>query len=662
MTPGTLSRTQMNLVFTTILLGMLLAALDQTIVSSALPTIVADLGGAGHMAWVVTAYLLTEAVSAVLVGRFGDLFGRKLIFQSSAVCFVLGSAVAGVAHSMTLLIVGRAIQGIGGGGLMVTAQALIADVIPLRDRGRYQGALGAVFGLTTVLGPTLGGLFADHASWRWCFYVNLPVAVVMVVLAARTIPSVTRTTKPLIDYLGIVLVTLGVVSLILALEWGGDEYAWTSPMILGMFGCAAAFFALFVFAEKRAAEPMLPLRLFANPVFAVCGVLSFVVGFAMLGAMTFLPSYLQYVDGVSATGSGFRTLPLMAGLLVMSVLSGSVISRTGRYKAFPVAGTAVMTLGLALMSTMDRDTGVALESLYMFVLGAGLGLAMQVLTIAVQNTVAYRDLGTATAGVTFFRTVGGAVGTAVFGTLYANRLSQELTTAFGVSPTVPPDTVADPTALHRLPAVDAAPFIGAYASAIGHVFGWVVPIAVVGFLVSLVLKQVPLRNTARAGATDVGEGFGTPDTADADRQLERTVAQLIRRGAATAAPEVLAGSGTALEPGEAWVVGQVQLRARRGSPPTLEEIAAAHRVPADVLAPVFLQAVEDGHLRADGAGLALTERGAEAFGQVAAAWRRWLVGQLEDWDTTDPVDRARLDRAIDTLADRLLDEEQLIRT
>lgn len=651
----------MNLIFTTILLGMLLAALDQTIVSSALPTIVADLGGPTHMAWVVTAYMLTEAVASVLVGKFGDLFGRKLIFQLSAICFVLGSAVAGVASTMTLLIVGRAIQGIGGGGLMVTAQALIADVIPLRQRGRYQGALGAVFGLTTVLGPTLGGLFTDHLSWRWCFYVNVPVAVVMVVMAARTIPSITLSAKPLIDYLGIVLVTLGVVSLILALEWGGDSYAWTSPMILGMFGCSAAFLALFVLAERRAAEPMLPLRLFANPVFSVCSVLSFVVGFAMLGAMTFLPSYLQYVDGVSATGSGFRTLPLMAGLLAMSMVSGSVISRTGRYKAFPIAGTAVMTLGLSLMSTMDENTGVALESLYMVVLGAGLGLAMQVLTIAVQNTVAYGDLGTATAGVTFFRTIGSTVGTAVFGTLYANRLSTELASAFAASPGVSPDAVTDPAALHDLPVAEAAPFISAYADAIGHVFTWVVPIAVVGFAVSCFLKQVPLRDTARAGATDVGEGFGTPDTADADRQLERTVSQLIRRRAPTAAPEVLAGSGTALNPGQAWVIGQVQLRGRRGSPPTLEEIAAAHRVPPDVLAPVFLQAVEDGHLRAEGSGLALTEAGAAAFAQVAVAWRQWLLSQLEDWGTTDPVDRERLDRAIDALADRLLDEEQLIR-
>jgi len=657
-----LSRAQMNTVFVTILLGMLLAALDQTIVSSALPTIVADLGGAGHMAWVVTAYMLTEAVSSVLVGKFGDLFGRKVIFQVSAICFVLGSAVAGVAHNMTLLIIGRAIQGVGGGGLMVTAQALIADVIPLRDRGRYQGALGAVFGLTTVLGPTLGGLFTDHLSWRWCFYVNLPIAVVMVVMAARTIPSLTIATKPLIDYLGIVLVTLGVVSLILALEWGGDEYAWTSPMILGMFGCAAAFLALFVLAERRAAEPMLPMRLFANPVFTVCSVLSFVVGFAMLGAMTFLPSYLQYVDGVSATGSGFRTLPLMAGLLVMSMISGSVISRTGKYKAFPIAGTAVMAVGLYLMSTMDQRTGVALESLYMFVLGAGLGLAMQVLTIAVQNTVAYGDLGTATAGVTFFRTVGSTVGTAVFGTLYSNQLSTELATAFAAVPGVSSAVVTDPATLHALPAASAEPFVSAYAGAINHVFTWVVPVAVVGFLVSLFLKQVPLRDTARAGATDVGEGFGTPDTADADRQLERTVAQLIRRRAPTAAPTVLAGSGAALDPGQAWVVGQVHLRGRRGTPPTLEEIAAAHRVPPDVLAPVFLQALEGGHLRAEGGGLALTESGGDAFAQITAAWRQWLLSQLEDWDTADPIDRARLDHAIDALADRLLDEEQLARS
>jgi hypothetical protein len=478
-------------------------------------------------------------------------------------------------------------------------------------------------------------------------------------MAARTIPSVAAKAKPLIDYLGIVLVTIGVCALILGLEWGGNEYGWTSPVILGLFGGSAAAFALFVLAERRAAEPMLPLRLFANPVFAVCSVLSFVVGFAMLGAMTFLPSYLQYVDGVSATGSGFRTLPMMAGLLIMSMVSGSVISRTGHYKSFPIFGTLIMGAGLYLMSTMNSSTGALLESLYMFVLGLGLGSAMQVLTIAVQNTVAYGDLGTATAGSTFFRTVGSSVGTAVFGTLYSNQLATELAKAFAIEPSVSSAVATSASALHKLSSAVAQPFIDAYTNAINHVFTCVVPVAVVGVVVSLFLKQVPLRDTARAGATDLGEGFATPDSADADRQLERTVAQLIRKRAPAAAPEILAVAGVELTVGEAWVVGQVQLRSRRGTPATLADIARAHRVPPDVLAPVFAQAANAGHLRADGEGLALTDAGDLAFHQLTAAWRRWLDTQLEDWDTTDPVDRARLDRAIDALADRLLNEDQI---
>ena len=401
----TASRRQINIVFAAILLGMLLAALDQTIVSTALPTIVADLGGAGHMTWVVTAYLLAETVATVLAGKFGDLFGRKLVFQVSTVVFVVGSALCGIATDMLVLIGARVVQGIGAGGLMVTAMALIADVIPLRDRGRYQGALGAVFGITTVVGPTLGGLFTDHLSWRWAFYINVPVAVVVLLLSARALPSLRSPGRPVIDYAGIGLIAAGASGLILALSWGGNEYEWDSPVIIGLFLAAVVTLAGFVAVERRAAEPMLPMHLFGNSVFVVCSALSFIVGFAMLGAMTFLPTYLQFVDGVSATDSGVRTLPMVAGLFLTSILSGTLISRTGRYKVYPIAGGAVMTLGLYLMSTMDRDTGTGWESLYMFVLGAGIGLSMQVLTIAVQNTVPYADLGTATSGVTFFRTL-----------------------------------------------------------------------------------------------------------------------------------------------------------------------------------------------------------------------------------------------------------------
>lgn len=332
--PPVLDRRRRNIVFVTVTLGVLLAALDQTIVGTALPTIVAELGGASHMSWVVTSYLLAETVATVLVGKFGDLFGRKVVFQISAVVFITGSFLCGLATDMLLLITWRAVQGVGAGGLMVTAMALIADVIPLRERGKYQGAMGAVFGVSTVVGPLLGGLFTDHLTWRWAFYVNVPIAIVVVIAAARTIPAVRAAHKPKIDYLGIALVAVGASALILATAWGGNEYAWGSPVIIGLFAGGLVALAFFCLVETRAREPMLPMRLFRNPVFSVCAVLSFIVGFAMLGALTFLPTYLQYVDGDSATFSGVRTLPMVVALLAASVLSGTVVGRTGRYRIF----------------------------------------------------------------------------------------------------------------------------------------------------------------------------------------------------------------------------------------------------------------------------------------------------------------------------------------
>ncbi len=655
-----LSRRQTNVVFLTIVLGMLMAALDQTIVSTALPTIVADLGGGGHMAWVVTAYLLAETVATVLVGKFGDLFGRKIVFQVSAVVFIAGSVISGAANGMTLLIIGRAVQGAGGGGLMVTAMALIADVIPLRERGKYQGALGAVFGVTTVVGPTLGGLFTDHASWRWCFYVNIPIAAVMIVMAARSIPTVKAAVRPVIDYLGIVLVALGACGLVLGLEWGGNQYAWGSATIIGLFVGSAVLLTAFVFVELRAPEPMLPMHLFRNSVFTVCSILSFIVGFAMLGAMTYLPTYLQFVDGVSATSSGVRTLPMVVGLLGTSMLSGIVVSRTGRYRIFPILGTAVMAVGLYLMSTMGRSTGAWLESLYMFILGLGIGLAMQVLTIAVQNTVPYHELGTATSGVTFFRTLGSAFGTAVFGTLFNNQLGPNLEAAFAQSPGVPPEAVQSPAGLQALPEAQALPFIDAYADTINYVFQWVVPVAVVGFVVAWFLKEVPLRDSARAGASDMGEGFGAPDSADADKQLERALANLLRRtkGRPEVGRQLLADSGSSVTPDQAWMLGQIYWRTRFQGGAELSSIAAAHHMPPEVLEPAAERTLGAGYARSAGDGLSLTPSGQQEVDRLAEAWRRWVDGHLDDWDVTDPADRARLDRAVESIAARLFEDDQ----
>ncbi|MGW7519921.1 DHA2 family efflux MFS transporter permease subunit [Streptomyces sp. NPDC054796] len=656
-TPPALSRRRTNLVFVTIVLGMLLAALDQTIVSTALPTIVADLGGGGHMAWVVTAYLLAETVSTVLVGKFGDLFGRKVVFQLSAVVFIGGSVFAGAADSMLMLVAARAVQGIGGGGLMVTAMALIADVIPLRERGKYQGALGAVFGITTVVGPTLGGLFTDHASWRWCFYVNIPIALVMIVMAARTIPVVRSAVRPVIDYLGIVLVALGASGLVLGLEWGGNEYPWGSAVIIGLFAGSVVALTGFVLVELRAKEPMLPMHLFRNPVFTVCSVLSFIVGFSMLGAMTYLPTYLQYVDGVSATSSGVRTLPMVAGLLGTSMLSGIVVSRTGRYRVFPILGTAVMALGLFLMSTMGPDTGTWLESLYMFVLGLGIGLAMQVLTIAVQNTVAYHELGSATSGVTFFRTLGSSFGTAIFGTLYSGQLDPNLEQALAESPGVPPEAVQSPQGLHALPEARARPVIEAYAETVDYVFQWVVPVALVGFVVAWFLKEVPLRDSARAGAGDMGEGFSAPDSADAERQLERAVAAVMHRTKSHPVQQrILADAGTPLTVAEAWVLLQIHWHAKLPEGATLGAVARAHQLPPEVLEPVFDHTAREGYAERDGERFALSGAGTAELERIGAAWRRWLEHGLQDWDITDPEDRTRLDRALDHVVARLLDE------
>ncbi|MDX2390930.1 MFS transporter [Streptomyces sp. DK15] len=662
--PPVLDRRRRNVIFGTIMLGVLLAALDQTIVGTALPTIVADLGGADHMSWVVTAYLLAETVSTVLVGKFGDVFGRKLIFQISAIVFITGSFLCGFASNMTLLILWRGLQGVGAGGLMVTAMALIADVVPLRERGKYQGAIGAVFGVATVIGPLLGGLFTDSLSWRWCFYVNVPIAILVVIAAARTIPAVRAPGKTVIDYLGIALVSVGASALILGTSWGGNEYAWSSPMIIGLFAVGVVALALFCVVETRAAEPMLPMRLFGNPVFSICSVLSFVVGFAMLGALTFLPTYLQYVDGDSATVSGVRTLPMVIGLLIASVFSGNFVSKTGRYRIFPILGCAVMGLGLYLLSQMGPDTSAWLASLYMFVLGTGIGLCMQVLTIVVQNTVDYADLGTATSGVTFFRTLGSAFGTAVFGTIYANTLAPALKTAVaeaargtGEDPARLAAAAQSPLGVRGLEPDAAGPVIAAYADTLQTVFLWTVPVAVFGFVVALFLKEVKLRDSARAGSTDMGDGFASPATASGNsaKLLELAVGKLVRNMGPEDARGIVNASDTRLDMAGAWAVMQVERMTRTIGHASLGLIAGRRSVPPEVLLPVYDRMVEEGYLTRDGHFFSLTRAGQREADVISEAWAQWLGDRLEK-DRGRPRS-AELRMAADAIAKRLLAED-----
>jgi EmrB/QacA subfamily drug resistance transporter len=654
-----LSRAQMNIVFVTIMLGMLLSALDQTIVSTALPTIVGDLGGAGHQSWVVTAYMLAETISTILAGKFGDLFGRKRVFQLGVLVFIIGSFFCGLANSMVLLIAFRAVQGIGGGALTVTSTALIADVIPLRLRGQYQGALGAVFGVTTVIGPLLGGVFTDDLSWRWVFYVNVPIAVIVIAMAARTIPRVRSDRKPKIDYLGCLFVALGATGLTLATSWGGTEYAWGSATIIGLFVASVAALVIFVFVEMRAEEPILPMRLFRSRVFSVASVLSFIVGFAMIGSITFLPTFLQYVNGVSATTSGLRMLPMVLGLLATALISGTIVSKTGRYRLFPIAGSAITAVGLYLLSRMDQHTSIWVESLYLLVLGAGIGLIMQILTLVVQNTVDYSDLGTATSGVTFFRTLGGSFGASIMGSIFSNQLRGRLAAAL-MSARLPATAVASPELVRKLPAHARDPVITTYAQSLQHVFLFAAPMAVIGFVLALFLPQVAMRGLA--SVSGAGDGFAVPEGSDNEHQLANLVGQILRRDNRSSFAGILASSGSKLDAATAWGIMGVFIREQAFSVPTREvDVEARLGVPAGVLRPFYTEIVTAGYLTRDGDVLTLTQPGRSEAEKIAAAWRAWLSGELAGWlraHEASSDQTSMIEAAIDRIVIRLVREAE----
>jgi EmrB/QacA subfamily drug resistance transporter len=643
-----------NVAFATIALGMLLAALDGTIVSTALPTIVGDLGGGDHVSWVVTSYLLAQTITSAVVGKLGDQFGRKLVFQSSVTVFIVGSALCGLSEGMSWLIGSRALQGIGAGGLTVTATALIADVIPLRERGKYQGSLGAVFGVTTVLGPLLGGFFTDNLSWRWAFYINVPFALIVIVAAGKFIPTVAAEARTRIDWLGIVTVGIGTSCLILATSWGGTTYAWRSATIVGLFAGGAVALAAFVVVELRSPDPILPMTLFTKKVFAVCSALAFVVGFTMLGAMTFLPTFLQYVEGVDATSSGLRMLPLVGGLLLTSISSGIVVSRTGRYKMFPVVGSLVMALGMYLLSRMDASTSVGLSSLYMFVLGLGIGMCMQVLTIIVQNSVPYSQLGVATSGVTFMRTLGSSFGAAVFGTLYANFLGDELPGALARSPGVDPADLVTPATLHALDDQLIAPIVAAYADALSHVFLWAAPVALLAFVLALLLPQVKLSDDLQPTATDLGEGFGLPEARDAEDRIAQRVANLLYARGREGLLEMLDRADLGLDEGRVWALVQVHGLTQDGRAASVRNIARARAVPAILLQPAFDDLVERGLVGGSSDDLRMTGAGDQLIERLGDSFRAWILANLPD---VDEVEVAAVDAVITRIVRRVVREE-----
>jgi EmrB/QacA subfamily drug resistance transporter len=493
--PAYMTHRQIMVVLSGLMLGMLLAALDQTIVSTALPTIVGELGGLNQLSWVVTAYLLTSTVSTPLYGKISDLYGRRPVFIFAIVVFVVGSMLAGLSQTMWQLVVTRAMQGLGAGGLMALTFAIIGDIIPPRERGRYQGYFGGVWGLASVAGPLLGGFFTEHLSWRWIFYINVPLGVVALVVVNSVLHIPFQRREHSIDYFGAALIVSGVSSLLLALVWGGARYPWSSGTIIGLLVTAGVLLTVFVLWETRAKEPILPLRLFRNSIFSVTSAVGFVVGLAMFGAIVFIPVYLRVVDGVSPTEAGLLMLPLMLGILTSSIGSGKAISHTGHYKVFPIVGTGVIGVGIYLLSQLGVDTPAWLYSIYFFIVGAGLGLVMQVLVLAVQNAVDYRDMGVATSSSQFFRSMGGTVGTAVFGTILANQLSQNLADRLppGAAPAGGGDLAKSPERIALLPPALRADVVASFVDALHTVFVVAVPVVAVAFVLSFFIKELPLR-------------------------------------------------------------------------------------------------------------------------------------------------------------------------
>jgi EmrB/QacA subfamily drug resistance transporter len=625
--PGAKAREQsIRTVFAALILVLLLAALDQTIVSTALPTIVGELGGVTHLSWVVTAYLLSSTIVSPLYGKFGDTHGRKIILQVAVVIFLVGSALCGLAQTMLQLILFRGLQGLGGGGLIVTTIAVVGDLVPPRERGRYQGVFGAVFGVATIIGPLLGGFFVDHLSWRWIFYINLPTGALALAVIGAVLHSPSTRRQHVVDYVGAALLSVSLIAIILFTSLGGTTLPWTSRITVGLIALGLISAIAFVAAEARAREPIMPLILFRNGTFAIASAVGLIVGLSLFGSITYLPIYLQVVKGESPTASGLQLMPMMLGMLATSIASGRIISAWGRYKPFPIAGTAIMTVGLLMLSRLSAEHAVWETSVDALVLGLGLGMVMQVLVLAAQNSVDFEHLGVATSGTTLFRSLGGALGVAIFGAIFANGLYAHLVAVIPPGTAIPSAT--DPAGLAALSPELRADYIAALVAALQPVFVIAAIVSATACGLALLLREVPLHGMAPASGQ--GEGIAMLRDATSLEELERIITALLARESRWRIyADVASRAKLDLSAPELWMLARLGER----EPLTLDSFSADLKVPVQALeAPLqelrdrkIVEKNELGELRLTVLGLGMRNR-------LMEARRNGLTDLLARWE------------------------------